>query len=88
MVLAPRGAPPVHIPAVGGEAVDVTGAGDTVAATFTAAWSAGLQIEAAARLANRAAAVVVQTTGTVAIRAEDIAWGEALFGADSPGAAA
>jgi len=43
MSLFRPGTPPVHVPAHGSQdAVDVTGAGDTVAATFTAALAAGV----------------------------------------------
>ena len=45
------------------EAVDVTGAGDTVAATLTAALVAGATTLEAAELANCAAGVVVMKTG-------------------------
>lgn len=65
MIIAERGAEPIAIPAHGGhEAVDVTGAGDTVAATFTVALAAGATVVEAAVLANRAASVVVKTIGT------------------------
>ena len=58
------GAPPVHVPAHGSQdAVDVTGAGDTVAATFCAGLAAGGDPVAAARLANVAGALVVQKPG-------------------------
>ena len=67
-----RGVPPVHVPAHGSqEAVDVTGAGDTVAATFCAGLAAGGDPIAAARLANVAGALVVQKPGTATVtRAE------------------
>jgi rfaE bifunctional protein kinase chain/domain len=78
MVVARRGGPPVHLDAWGGEAVDVTGAGDTVAAAFTLGLAAGADVVAAARLANAAASVVVQKTGTVPIRGEELR--EALAG--------
>jgi len=43
-----RGASPLHVPAHGtAEAVDVTGAGDTVAAAFTACWSRGVYARSA-----------------------------------------
>jgi bifunctional ADP-heptose synthase (sugar kinase/adenylyltransferase) len=51
--------------------VDVTGAGDTVAATFCAGLAAGGDAVAAARLANVAGALVVQKPGTATVsRAE------------------
>ena len=65
MSLFRKGHPPTHIPAHGGqEAVDVTGAGDTVAATYGAAVAAGADPDSAARLANVAGALVVQKAGT------------------------
>ncbi len=72
MSLFRAGAPPVHIDAHGGlDAVDVTGAGDTVAATFSAALAAGGDPVAAARLANVAGALVVAKPGTAVVtRAE------------------
>lgn len=55
----------LHIPAFGGQdVVDVTGAGDTVAATYTASLSAGASFEDAARLANYAGGLVVMKKGT------------------------
>ncbi|HEX9241966.1 MAG TPA: PfkB family carbohydrate kinase [Anaeromyxobacter sp.] len=67
-----RDGSPVHLPAHGDqEAVDVTGAGDTVAATFCAGLAAGGDPVAAARLANVAGALVVRKPGTATVtRAE------------------
>lgn len=70
MILATRNRKPLTIPALGGDAVDVTGAGDTVAAAFAASLAAGADPVVAAHLANRAASVVVQKTGTAPIQAE------------------
>ena len=61
-----------HIEAHAVETYDVTGAGDTVIATIAAAHSAGASLEEAARLANRAAGLVVQQVGTTAITAADV----------------
>jgi rfaE bifunctional protein kinase chain/domain len=53
------------------EAVDVTGAGDTVIAAFTLALAAGAQVLDAARLANVAGGLVVMKQGTATVsRAE------------------
>lgn len=53
------------------EAVDVTGAGDTVIAAFTLALAAGAQVLEAARLANVAGGLVVMKQGTATVsRAE------------------
>lgn len=69
-----RGAPPVHVPAHGSQdAVDVTGAGDTVAAAFCAALAAGGDPVTAARLANVAGALVVQKPGTATVPREELA---------------
>jgi rfaE bifunctional protein kinase chain/domain len=55
-----------RVPAAGGEAVDVSGAGDTAAAAFTLALAAGLEASVAMRLANAAAGVVVMEAGAAA----------------------
>ena len=69
-----RGAPPVHVPAHGSrDAVDVTGAGDTVGATFTAGLAAGGDPVEAARLANVAGALVVRKPGTATVTREELA---------------
>jgi len=74
MTVFRRGEPPVQVPAHGDqEAVDVTGAGDTVAATFTAAVAAGGDFVSAARLANVAGALVVRKPGTATVTREEIA---------------
>ncbi|MEL7367458.1 MAG: PfkB family carbohydrate kinase [Myxococcota bacterium] len=52
------------LPPIGGDAVDVTGAGDTVTATFTLALLAGAPATTAAALANHAASITVQQVGT------------------------
>lgn len=65
MALFERGKKTVHIPIFGtDEIADVTGAGDTVIATFTLALAAGGSYEAAARLANHAGGIVVMKYGT------------------------
>jgi len=73
MSLFERGRPPVHLDAHGDkEAVDVTGAGDTVAATYAAAIASGADAVTAMRLANVAAALVVQKAGTATVTREEI----------------
>lgn len=54
---------PVHIPTEAREVFDVTGAGDTVIATFAAALASGTDMVTAMRLANGAAGIVVQKLG-------------------------
>jgi D-beta-D-heptose 7-phosphate kinase / D-beta-D-heptose 1-phosphate adenosyltransferase len=51
---------PLHLPTEAREVFDVTGAGDTVIATFGAALAAGQPMSHAARLANLAAGIVVE----------------------------
>ncbi len=68
MSLLEKGKPVVRIPACGGgEVADVTGAGDTVIATFTLALSADAAFSDAARLANYAAGLVVTKAGTATV---------------------
>jgi len=65
MALFEPGKPTRHLAVVGSDrALDVTGAGDTVIAVFTAALAAGADGLEAASLANRAAGVVVMKPGT------------------------
>jgi rfaE bifunctional protein kinase chain/domain len=54
------------------DAVDVTGAGDTVIAAFTLALSAGAALLDAARVANIAAGMVVQKQGTATVSREEL----------------
>jgi rfaE bifunctional protein kinase chain/domain len=60
--------PTVHIPIYGGDQVaDVTGAGDTVIATFTLALAAGADPLSASLLANYAGGIVVMKRGTATV---------------------
>ena len=73
MSLFVRGRRPVHLDAHGdNEAVDVTGAGDTVAATYSAALASGAEPVEAMQLANVAASIVVQKAGTATVSREEI----------------
>jgi len=64
---------PVDIPIVGADQVaDVTGAGDTVIAAFTAALAAGATTEEAAQLANYAGGIVVMKRGTATVSREEL----------------
>src|SRR5260221_7458231 len=64
---------PVDIPISGGDEVtDVTGAGDTVIATFTAALAAGASTEDAAHLANYAGGIVVMKRGTATVTQNEL----------------
>ncbi|HEX7313835.1 MAG TPA: PfkB family carbohydrate kinase [Pyrinomonadaceae bacterium] len=68
MLLLEDGAQPLHLDAVGShDAVDVTGAGDTVIATYALALASGADHATAARLANHAGGVVVLKRGTACV---------------------
>ena len=63
-----RSSRPIHIPIFGSDEVtDVTGAGDTVIATFALALAAGASFYEAARLANYAGGLVVMKRGTATV---------------------
>jgi rfaE bifunctional protein kinase chain/domain len=73
MVLFERGQAPIAIPAHGSDEVaDVTGAGDTVIATFALAVAAGAPLPDAARLANVAAGLVVMKAGTATVSPQEL----------------
>jgi len=64
---------PVDIPIFGSDQVaDVTGAGDTVIAAFSAALAAGATTEEAAQLANYAGGIVVMKRGTATVSREEL----------------
>ena len=54
------------------QAVDVTGAGDTVIAAFTLALGAGANVLQAARIANYAGGIVVMKRGTATVTREEL----------------
>jgi D-glycero-beta-D-manno-heptose-7-phosphate kinase len=73
MVAFSRKHKPVDIPIFGSDEVaDVTGAGDTVIATFTAALAAGASSEEAAQLANYAGGIVVMKRGTATVTRQEL----------------
>jgi len=64
---------PVDIPIFGSDQVtDVTGAGDTVIASFAASLAAGATTEEAAQLANYAGGLVVMKRGTATVTREEL----------------
>ncbi len=68
MLLLESDKPPLHLAAVGSrEAVDVTGAGDTVIAAYALALASGADFADAARLANHAGGLVVMKRGTATV---------------------
>jgi rfaE bifunctional protein kinase chain/domain len=65
--------PPRHLPVFGSDqAVDVTGAGDTVIAAFTLALAAGADFLQAATIANYAGGIVVMKRGTATVSLKEI----------------
>jgi D-glycero-beta-D-manno-heptose-7-phosphate kinase len=72
MLLCQRGQKPFHIPTVAQEVFDVSGAGDTVIASFTLAIAAGASPIEAAILSNHAAGVVVGKVGTAIVTTEEL----------------
>jgi len=61
-----------HLPTFALEVFDVSGAGDTVIAVFTAALSAGASFLEAAFLANMAASIVVEKIGVYAVTGAEL----------------
>jgi rfaE bifunctional protein kinase chain/domain len=62
----------ITIPAEAREVFDVTGAGDTVIATLAVTLAAGARLDAAMRLANRAAGIVVGKLGTATASQQEL----------------
>jgi D-glycero-beta-D-manno-heptose-7-phosphate kinase len=73
MMLMEEDLSPLHIEPVGSrEPVDVTGAGDTVIATYAAALASGASYREAAYLANHAGGIVVMKRGTAAVSTAEL----------------
>jgi D-beta-D-heptose 7-phosphate kinase/D-beta-D-heptose 1-phosphate adenosyltransferase len=72
MLLCGRGQPHHHIPTAAQEVFDVSGAGDTVIASFTLAIAAGASPEVAAVFSNHAAGVVVGKIGTATVAPDEL----------------
>ncbi len=76
LVLIQKDKEPVHIEAFGGRnIVDVTGAGDTVAAVFTLSLASGADFLSAAVLANIAGGLSVMKEGAASITKEELVKG-------------
>jgi D-beta-D-heptose 7-phosphate kinase/D-beta-D-heptose 1-phosphate adenosyltransferase len=72
MLLCQRGEKPFHIPTVAQDVFDVSGAGDTVIASFTLAIAAGASPFEAAIISNHAAGIVVGKVGTATVTPEEL----------------
>jgi D-beta-D-heptose 7-phosphate kinase/D-beta-D-heptose 1-phosphate adenosyltransferase len=72
MLLCQHGQKPFHIPTVAQEVFDVSGAGDTVIASFTLAIAAGASPLEAAIISNHAAGIVVGKFGTATVAPEEL----------------
>lgn len=72
MLMCQRGQAPVHIPTVAQEVFDVSGAGDTVIASFTLAIVAGASPLEAAMFSNHAAGIVVGKIGTAVVHPDEL----------------
>jgi len=72
LLLCQRGRRPFHIPTVAREVFDVSGAGDTVIASFTLAIVAGASPVEAAIFSNHAAGIVVGKIGTATVRPDEL----------------
>ncbi|HEV2859527.1 MAG TPA: PfkB family carbohydrate kinase [Pyrinomonadaceae bacterium] len=83
MLLIEDGAEPLHIEPVGSrDAVDVTGAGDTVIAAYALALASGAAFRDAAHVANRAGGLVVMKRGTACVTRRELL--ASLDGEDEP----
>lgn len=72
MSLFARDCEPTHIPTFARQVFDVTGAGDTVIATFVAAVSAGADLVEAAVMANAGAGYTVGEIGTATVTVREL----------------
>ena len=72
MMLFQRGTEPFHIPTRAVEVFDVSGAGDTAIAAFTAALAGGADAREAAEIANHASGIVVGKLGTAVVHREEL----------------
>lgn len=72
MLVVERGRAPRHLPTAARAVYDVSGAGDTVIATFVLAQAAGAGAIEAAMMANLAAGVVVGKLGAAAVSPQEL----------------
>lgn len=72
MTLAIKDQKTTHLKTITQEVIDVSGAGDTVIATYSAAIASGYSHEEASALANKAGGIIVSKLGTALITWEDL----------------
>ncbi len=73
MLLIEKNKSPLEIDSIGSkEPVDVTGAGDTVIATYALGLASGLKFAEAANLANHAGGIVVMKKGTASVTPQEL----------------
>jgi D-beta-D-heptose 7-phosphate kinase/D-beta-D-heptose 1-phosphate adenosyltransferase len=72
LLLCQRGQEPFHVPTAAREVFDVSGAGDTLIASFTLAIVAGASPVEAAFFSNHAAGVVVGKIGTATVTPDEL----------------
>lgn len=86
MTLVAQGFEPLHLHTHAHEVYDVTGAGDTVVATLSAAIGAGIALPEAVALSNLAAGVVVGKLGTATVTFSELVSALKFEGRSSSGA--
>jgi D-beta-D-heptose 7-phosphate kinase/D-beta-D-heptose 1-phosphate adenosyltransferase len=72
MMLYEPSAAPYHIPTRAAEVFDVSGAGDTAIALFTAALAGGATPREAAEISNHASGIVVGKLGTAVVHRDEL----------------
>lgn len=72
MAVFRKGSPMKHIPTVAQDVFDVSGAGDTVIASYTLALAAGADPNISAHIANYAAGIVVGKVGIAVVTPEEL----------------
>lgn len=72
MMLFQKDSPPFHIPTRAQEVFDVSGAGDTAIALFTAALAGGATPSEAAEISNHGSGIVVGKLGTAVVTREEL----------------
>jgi len=75
MCLFEKGKSAIHIPTMARQVYDVSGAGDTVIASYTLAVVSGATLPQAAYIANQASGIVVGKIGTATVTKREL-WGE------------